>query len=237
MISQIQRYTAWYNKPAAWPTAQMRRIGSSFGTTVPIINFPPKSNLSGMTRSGTAAAVEVHRSIAEAGKAAELLLDSNSDSIYSKQDHSGIHQAIGDFAAAYNTMLRTVQDEKEELPQQILHNMSCSLSIDSDVLQSIGVSVQADGTLEVDSQKFEMALTNDFARVQSMISGREGIASAVSEQVKAIEYVPASVLLPSVPSIFVPPLFDQQPSRYYHTISNMMYTQAFTSGTMLDTYL
>lgn len=233
MISQIQHYTEWYNKPAAWPKPQTRRVGS----TMPTISFPPQSNLPGIVRSGTAAAVEVHRSIAATSKAAEVLLASNPDGIYNKQDHREIYQAIGDFAAAYNDMLRTVQDEKDGLPQQTVHNMSRSLLFDSEVLQNVGVSVQADGTLEIDSQKLNKALANDAARVQSVIGGSGGIASAISEQIQAIKHVPASGLLPSIPTIFTSSLLNQQPSRYYHTVSNMMYTQAFTSGTMLDTYL
>jgi len=112
-------------------------------------------------------------------------------------DTSAITQAVNDFVAAYNTVINGINSQftttssgsagalagnsaLRSLQSSLLSDISYSIKDNSGIvgLASMGIDMQDDGTLTVDSTKLNDALTNNFGAVQnffqSTISGSFG---------------------------------------------------------------
>jgi len=101
-------------------------------------------------------------------------------------DNTGITQAINDFVTAYNSVIKSVNGQfttdangnagslagnsaLRSLQSSLLSDVSFSVTGNNGIvgLASMGIDMQDDGTLVVDSTKLNDALTNNFPAVQS----------------------------------------------------------------------
>jgi len=101
-------------------------------------------------------------------------------------DNTGITQAINDFVAAYNSVIKNINGQfttdasgsagslaansaMRSLQTSLLSDVSFSVTGNNGIvgLASMGIDMQDDGTLTVDSTKLNDALTNNFPAVQS----------------------------------------------------------------------
>ena len=116
-------------------------------------------------------------------------------------DLTSLANDINNFVSSWNTLIQAVNSgiqynsstrtpgtlegdsSVDFVQQQLLSAISSSMSGNNGVvnLQSIGIEMQNDGTLSVDSAKLNNALANNFSAVQNLFQSTSGVGQTLSQ--------------------------------------------------------
>ncbi|WPC44085.1 flagellar filament capping protein FliD [Clostridium sp. JS66] len=115
-------------------------------------------------------------------------LQTNTDygSVVSNTVSSVNNDNIKSFVNAYNSMVSFVSENQQYLNTSILNNLSNDFNNASSDLQSIGITKNSDGTLNIDQDTLNDALQNNVSTVQSAFSSFDGIAVTAGGDAQAI---------------------------------------------------
>jgi flagellar hook-associated protein 2 len=121
-------------------------------------------------------------------------------------DLTPIATDVNNFVSSWNTLIQAVNagiqtntttgaagplqgdTSVDFVQQQLLSTISSSMSGNNGVvnLQSIGIEMQDDGTLTVDSTTLNDALQNNFSAVQNLFQGTSGVGQAIQTSLTAL---------------------------------------------------
>ena len=125
--------------------------------------------------------------------------------IQTQADTQAAAQAVNDFVSAYNTVIQELNQQftvtqnsggsnttnplesdptARLVQQQLMNYVAQSFGTDStyNTLGSLGISMNDDGTLTVDSTQLNTALSNDYSGVLNFFQGTSGFATGLSTQ-------------------------------------------------------
>lgn len=118
------------------------------------------------------------------------LVEEGSATLDVKVDNDGIKKAINDFVSSYNSLQGQVRnltsynptterggllqgDATTRIMQSSLRNAMSSFG-DFGMLSDLGISMQLDGSLKVDSDKLDEIMTTDLSKVRGFFAGTDG---------------------------------------------------------------
>ena len=124
---------------------------------------------------------EVRESFSDLKPAARELIASNQDSVFKKTDSSAIVSAVKDFADKYNDAVGTLQDNTGLVNNRLLQNLTKAAGDNKSRLADIGITVNKDKTLTIDTDKLEQAISSNLSGVKTTLGSASGLASKVAK--------------------------------------------------------
>lgn len=127
------------------------------------------------------------------GSYAEKLAVSGEDSFYDKmragEETPEVYDTVGDLVEAYNDTVRRLQKSSGALNTYYRQMLEQTAQQNKDALEKVGITVNKDGTLAVDTEKLKAASADDLEAVfgaESTFTTRTGfIAGRVSDNARA----------------------------------------------------
>lgn len=114
----------------------------------------------------------------------QKLTQTNEDgSIVTDYDRDAIYKAVESFIKDYNTLVDKTEDSDTTSILQARRTMMNYTSSYKTSLSAVGITIDSDGNLAVDEEKFKNA---DMARVQSLFQDRYGFGEEVEGQIEKI---------------------------------------------------
>lgn len=107
------------------------------------------------------------------------------ESTTKEYDKEGIYSAVNSFVASYNSVIQAVDKTESDTIMRRTTSMMNSTSGHLKSLLAVGISVNLDGTLELDKKAFMEA---DMSTAKSLFSGTGSYAYSVSSQASMINY-------------------------------------------------
>jgi len=124
---------------------------------------------------------EVRESYSDLKPAAQALTASNQDSVFKKSDSSAIVSAVQEFADQYNNTVDTLQDNSGLVNKRLLKNLTQAANDNKSRLGDIGITINKDKTLTVDTDKLKEAISSNLSGVKTTLGSTSGLASKVAK--------------------------------------------------------
>lgn len=159
-----------------------------------------------------------------------------------KQDLKAISSQVTDFVKQYNNTVNKLNEDDGLINKSVLRGLTSFANNNRYKLSDIGVTVNADKTLNIDQTKLEKALTSDFDKTKNLLGGVNGLASAVGEKARSIVSASMGSLVDNASMAkqqeAVTAQVKQQLNEYmYNSNMNMFNLKSFSSGSFLNTYI
>lgn len=100
-------------------------------------------------------------------------------SVTKKYDTDKIYKAVSQFVEDYNNVIESTKDSKVSSIVNSRNSMTTTSKINSKVLDSIGITINKDNTLTIDSDKFKSA---DMSIVKSIFNGSGSYGYSIATQ-------------------------------------------------------
>lgn len=131
------------------------------------------------------------------GKIALELLGNTSNPINIKvgKNEKEIHHAITAFVGDYNKMVKSLQGNQGIISSSILRDLTGYSSTNRYNLQEVEITVNADKTLKINSDKLTLAIKDNVSSVQGLLGSSGGLVSKVNNKVSNLVQSPLSGLV------------------------------------------
>lgn len=150
----------------------------------------------------------------------EELTENKENSIFAKAEETDntdeVITKIGSMAISYNKMLDTLKQEGGKTNQAYIKSLSATISASSDILQKIGLSVQADGSIETDYDKLCAA---DLSDLKAAFGSGSKLAGALQSGVAEVKE--ASAKSSRLAQIYSTAYSNSGSYSQYHYIENL----------------
>ncbi len=101
-----------------------------------------------------------------------------------KYDVDAISDAVKNFVKDYNTLLEKTEDSNTSDIRQARRTMMNYIEAKESTLSSVGITIDSDGSLSVDSEKFKAA---DMSKVKSLFQGSGSMGAQLEAQISKID--------------------------------------------------
>lgn len=137
-------------------------------------------------------------------------------------DQTTIRSAIDNFVETFNDTRSFAKENASFFRPDISGAFASAVQFNSYDLKEIGISVKSDGTLEVDSDKLDQALTDTPDAVRDVLGNVSGLATRVEGVAAGLQRSPSYSLLTNIE---VP----ERPSRAVELLQNELFQNAIFS--------
>ena len=183
MVNSIGYNYTQYN-PYNLVTRQFSGINAA-DVSAMLSGYQDNSSLVSQTTSTqtrlSSALKEVRESYSDLKPAAQALTASNQDSVFKKSDSSAIVSAVQKFADQYNNTVDTLKDNTGLVNKHLLKNLTKAADDNKFRLDDIGITINKDKTLTVDTDKLKDAINSNLAGVKNALGSAGGLASKVAK--------------------------------------------------------
>lgn len=109
---------------------------------------------------------------------------------------SGLAEKVGKLATAYNQFQETLADNPDNKAlQAVSRQMDQMVTRNANALSEFGVTKNARGQLEIDTEKLEAAIAEDPEKAQDLFAERGGVAGQLQSRTEQLLRSPASTLI------------------------------------------
>jgi flagellar capping protein FliD len=143
-----------------------------------------------------------------------------------KPDSDAIVKQTKQLVKDYNALQAQISDESGYLNPAVKRNLQNALN--SNDLDTLGISKQSNGTLTLDETKLKNNISSHFDQVSHIIIGSSGIASSLTKATDRMQSSPAEALLNQNNSDY------KRYNNYQSTLQ--FYSQLPTSGLLLNNF-
>lgn len=158
------------------------------------------------------------------------------------QDVSAVSSQVASFVKQYNSTVNTLSDNSGLINSSVLKDLTSYAGGNRAKLSDIGVTVNSDKTITLDTKKLEKALTTDFDNTKNLLGGAGGLASSVGGKANSVNTVSFGSLVDNMATAktldSAKAQVSQQIKEYlYNSSMDMINYSSKTSGTLFSTLI
>lgn len=246
MVNSIGYNYTQYN-PYNVVTRQFSGINAAAVSTM-LSGYQDNSSLVSQTTSTqtrlSSALKEVRESYSDLKPAAQALTASHQNGVFKKSDSSAIVSAVKDFADKYNNTVDTLQDNSDLVNKRLLKNLTQAASDNKSRLGDIGITINKDKTLTVDTDKLEEAISeaisSNLSGVKTTLGSTSGLASKVAKVSTNTLAQPMAAMVNSnnyVDQLTKNSQYQALINQYFSSIFPASFSQLYGVGGLVDTVI
>lgn len=242
MVNSIGYNYTQYN-PYNLVTRQFSGINAADVSTM-LSGYQDNSSLVSQTTSTqtrlSSALKEVRESYSDLKPAAQALTVSNQNGVFKKSDSSAIVSAVKDFADKYNDTVDTLQDNSDLVNKRLFKNLTQAASDNKSRLGDIGITINKDKTLTVDTDKLKEAISSNLAGVKNALGSVGGLASKVAKVATNTLIQPMAAMVNSnndAAQLTAKAQYQAQLNQYLSRTFTASFSQLYGVGGLVDTVI